>query len=89
MTAQPGIVQRLRERAGLLAETYGEWDPNTNALLLEAAAAIEAYRAGLTEIAAYNDISASENLKATGSYSAFDEPGSVETARALLERDDE
>jgi len=38
----------------------------------------------LIEIAAYDDHGANETLKRTGSYSSFDEPGSVETARKAL-----
>lgn len=38
----------------------------------------------LEVIAAYNDISASNYFKDTGSYSCFDEPGSVEIARKAL-----
>jgi hypothetical protein len=49
------------------------------------AAAPDLY-AALERIAAYDDVSANEQLAATGSYSAFDEPGSVRIARAALER---
>lgn len=43
------------------------------------------YRAALIEIAAYDDKAASDHLAYTGSYSCFDEPGAVETARKALE----
>ena len=39
----------------------------------------------LTEIACYDDKPANEHLEETGSYSRFDEPGSVSRARAALE----
>lgn len=45
-----------------------------NARLLEA----------LEEIAAFTDTGANERLEKTGSYSSFDEPSAVETARAAL-----
>jgi chromosome segregation ATPase len=41
-------------------------------------------REALEKIAAYDDTGAEANLKATGSYSSFDEPGSVQRARAAL-----
>lgn len=44
-----------------------------------------AAEAALREIAAYSDKLANETLKATGSYSGFDEPASVKIARAALE----
>lgn len=51
-------------------------------------AALEArcarYEAALNSIASWNDTGANERLKNTGSYSAFDEPGSVSEARAAL-----
>ncbi len=40
--------------------------------------------AALKRIAAFSDVAASNKLYATGSYSAFDEPGSVEIARDAL-----
>ncbi len=42
-------------------------------------------RKALTEIAAYDDVSGGHWLRSTGSFSHFDEPGSVEIARAALE----
>ena len=44
----------------------------------------EALMDALIKIAAFNDKSASEFLDQTGSYSCFDEPGSVELARATI-----
>lgn len=38
----------------------------------------------LEEIAAFNDRAANAYLKQTGSYSLFDEPGSVQIARAAI-----
>jgi hypothetical protein len=38
----------------------------------------------LKQIAAFNDEGASKHLEQTGSYSSFDEPGSVEIARKAL-----
>ena len=47
------------------------------------------YRRALEEIACYDDKGANERLAARGSYSSFDEPGSVQTARAALEANNE
>jgi len=44
----------------------------------------EKYKAALNRIAAWDDKGASEKLAWTGSYSSFDEPGSVEIARKAL-----
>ena len=41
-------------------------------------------REALEKIAAFNDVAGSQQLADTGSYTAFDEPGSVEIARASL-----
>lgn len=41
-------------------------------------------REALRSIACFNDQSANQRLHETGSYSLFDEPGSVEIARAAL-----
>lgn len=41
-------------------------------------------RTALRMIACYDDKGANDRLKATGRFSAFDEPGSVEIARAAL-----
>jgi len=46
---------------------------------------IERLEGALREIASFNDKDASEHLERTGSYSLFDEPGSVEVARAALQ----
>lgn len=43
------------------------------------------YSDALVEIGAYDDGRASDALKSTGSYSAFDEPGSVQIAREALD----
>jgi hypothetical protein len=51
----------------------------------EAAAEIERLRAALAEIAAYRDFNASMHLERTGRFSQFDEPESVQIARAALE----
>lgn len=45
---------------------------------------LEIMRAALTEIAAFDDRLASESLARHGSYSSFDEPGAVQTAREAL-----
>lgn len=42
------------------------------------------FRKQLVKIAALSDEGANEHLKTTGSYGAFDEPGSVEIARRAL-----
>lgn len=47
-------------------------------------AEVERLREALTEIAAFNDIWANGELFMCGSYSSFDEPHSVQTARAAL-----
>lgn len=44
-------------------------------------------RLALTRIATYGDEGANARLKATGSYSVFDEPGSVKIAREVLEKE--
>ena len=41
----------------------------------------------LTEIACFDDQGANQRLANTGSYSMFDEPGSVEQAREALKED--
>jgi len=48
-------------------------------------AEVSRLREALTVIAGYDDTTASEKLAKFGSYSWFDEPGSVQTARAALE----
>ncbi len=45
---------------------------------------IARFRAALTKIAAFDDVRANERLAQTGSYSSFDEPGSVAMAREAL-----
>lgn len=40
----------------------------------------------LTDIGCYHDLDASDNLRNTGSYSSFDEPGSVKIAREVLDK---
>lgn len=45
---------------------------------------VERLEMTLTKIAAFSDSAASERLKTTGSYSSFDEPGSVQIARHAL-----
>lgn len=50
----------------------------------EAADRITALEAGLRMIACFDDVGANAHLERTGSYSRFDEPGSVQIARALL-----
>lgn len=52
--------------------------------ILAALNEVERLRAVLTEIAAYTDVSASNHLARSGSYSVFDEPGSVAVARKAL-----
>lgn len=44
-----------------------------------------AFEATLRKIAVYDDAAANAYLRATGEYSAFDEPGAVEMARGALE----
>ena len=44
-------------------------------------------RLALTRIATYGDEGANARLKSTGSYGAFDEPGSVQIAREVLEKE--
>lgn len=81
MTAEgrEGLVQALRDSAtGPVADVQA-------ADLIEAQAAeIERLRAALIEIASFDDEVANRNLGETGSYSSFDEPGSVQIARAAL-----
>lgn len=52
---------------------------------VELLARLATYEAALREIACYDDKGANERLKATGSYSYFDEPGSVMIARKALD----
>lgn len=47
---------------------------------------IELLLVALHDIAAFDDTSANERLEKTGSFGAFDEPGSVEIAREALEK---
>lgn len=51
----------------------------------DAADEIERLREALKKIAAYDDHLAQKHLEETGSYGAFDEPGSVGMAREALE----
>ena len=44
----------------------------------------DVYQKALNEIACWDDESANRVLEARGSYSAFDEPGAVQTAREAL-----
>lgn len=51
---------------------------------LSAATRVAELEAGLTKIAALDDVGANDYLKARGSYGRFDEPGSVQIARETL-----
>lgn len=73
ITALQAENEKLRE--ALLAHKEVAKDYADEALRL---------REALREIAAFSDTRACERLASTGSYSAFDEPGSVQTARAAL-----
>lgn len=73
----PGSAQAVNWEA-LAEEYYGR--------LREAERKNERLRAALDRIAAYDDQGANYRLKTSGSYSAFDEPGSVEIAREALEK---
>jgi hypothetical protein len=53
--------------------------------ILAILARLEKAEAALKQIASYDDEGANHRLAATGSYALFDEPGSVEIARAALE----
>lgn len=53
-------------------------------ICLDAADEIERLREALRKIAAYNDHLAQKHFEETGSYGAFDEPGSVGIAREAL-----
>jgi len=48
---------------------------------------VSRFRQELRLIACYGDESASKHLEVTGSYGAFDEPGSVQYARELLDKE--
>ena len=82
------------ERLNSMADLFKRWPlyvadiesrvVNDPLVLRLAAAEIEQLRAALTEIACFNDKSANARLKETGSWGAFDEPGSVQIARAAL-----
>jgi len=80
------IMERLRNaNVRYAAETNEQAATRRNAAISDAAAEIERLREALTVIASYDDKGASARLANTGSYSAFDEPGSVEIARTALE----
>lgn len=53
----------------------------------EAMARIARLETALRQIASFDDAGANERLAATGSYGRFDEPGSVQIARAALAPD--
>jgi hypothetical protein len=76
-----------RERLGL-AISRGWITDATRAevALATSEAAREKLEAALREIAAYDDTGANERLAKTGSYGSFDEPGSVQIARAALDQ---
>jgi len=57
--------------------------PTINALLAEN----ERLRGALEDIAALNDVGANLYLENSGSYGCFDEPCSVQMARAALKED--
>lgn len=54
--------------------------------LRNAAPALIACAEALQNIAAFNDVSASQHLRLCGSYHLFDEPNSVRIAREALRR---
>ena len=59
-------------------------DKETAEFIVRACNNHEALMDALIKIAAFTDTSASEFLGRTGSYSCFDEPGSVKIARAAI-----
>ena len=59
-------------------------DKETAAFIVRACNNHEAMLDALIKIAAFDDTIASEFLDRTGSYSCFDEPGSVKIARAAI-----
>lgn len=69
----------------LEAETHrnGMW-ADTCELLMEARAKLAEYEAALNSIACFDDEGGSQRLTNTGSYSGFDEPGSVRIAREVV-----
>jgi len=75
-----------RERDEALRELRIERDAHckTGEWHLEAAADRDRLRAALQRIAAFDDKLACEKLEKIGSYSSFDEPGSVQIARQAL-----
>ncbi len=58
--------------------------PDTAAIIIQAVNAYEHMLEALTKVAAFDDKAASDLADITGSYSAFDEPGSVKIARDTL-----
>jgi len=71
---------------GKLADDEWLVENNEDAIVGIARAYIKAVEA-LTEIAAYDDVWGNKRLEVHGTYSSFDEPGSVQIARAALAND--
>lgn len=89
----PANLRWLADQSGRPDYVPAGW--LTGAFLIRAAEKIEALaeenerlHSALHIIASYGDKGANERLRATGSYSSFDEPGSVELARLALEAGD-
>lgn len=82
-TAPNGVWQEysIKQLSGL----YAQIKPTTPHVIEQRLRiAVEA----LNSIAAFTDELANDRLKETGSYSSFDEPGSVQLARETLEKID-
>lgn len=75
MVVGPKRLQAV-ENSKFIVEAVNIYDRNR--------ATIEALVGALEKIACFDDKAASEILNTTGSYAAFDEPGSVEIARSAL-----
>lgn len=74
-------LERLHSLDPSVANNIG---PRAAATIRRLTAERDAYEAALRTIAALDDHSANEYLARRGSYGAFDEPGSVQTARSTL-----
>jgi len=76
--AQCADFSSLTGGAYLVNRLHHAFDAGVNAV------DVKGLVAALERIAAFDDEDASAHLEKTGSYSLFDEPGSVEIARAAL-----
>lgn len=75
----------LQQKLHQFEDKFGEPLPELENLLKQTRLMQERMYETLQYLAAFKDVSANEELKATGKYSSFDEPNAVKTSRELLQ----